>query len=134
MESGSPLRLTKDPATDLGPAWSPDGRRIAFRRSLKGSLPAIWFIDPLGGTERKLVEFPLISARMSWSPDGKWLAVAAKEPDAPNGIFLLPVESGGKKELPRIRMLLTLVRHSPWMDTCWPMPLTMEPTLLIFVL
>src|SRR5207244_9087659 len=31
---GSPLRLTTDPAADLSPAWSPDGRFIAFLRLL----------------------------------------------------------------------------------------------------
>jgi Tol biopolymer transport system component len=31
-----PLRLTTDPAADYSPAWSPDGRAIAFLRDLSG--------------------------------------------------------------------------------------------------
>jgi serine/threonine protein kinase len=42
--SGVPLRLTVDPATDRFPAWSADGRYIAFQRG-----NAIFLISPLGG-------------------------------------------------------------------------------------
>ena len=32
-DGGNPVNLTRDPAADRGPAWSPDGQRIAFERS-----------------------------------------------------------------------------------------------------
>ena len=93
------LRLTTDPARDFGPAWSPDGRQIAFQR-LRGDGASIYLISPLGGPERKLADCrPARSPAMSWSPDGKWLAVAEREPQGPNGIFLLPVERGEKRRL-----------------------------------
>ena len=34
VDAGSPLRLTSDPAPDDDPAWSSDGRYIAFSRSV----------------------------------------------------------------------------------------------------
>ena len=39
------LRLTTDPAADTNPAWSPDGKRIAFHRP-----SGIFTISPLGGS------------------------------------------------------------------------------------
>ena len=51
----SPLRLTDDPARDTSPVWSPDGRQIAFLRSLDGR-NSIHTVPSLGGQERKLVD------------------------------------------------------------------------------
>jgi Tol biopolymer transport system component len=63
-------RLTTDPARDWGPSWSPDGKQIAFIRD-----PSIYLVSPLGGTERRFLDFPA-STRPRWSPDGRWLAVS----------------------------------------------------------
>jgi Tol biopolymer transport system component len=52
---GEPLQLTRHPDADLCPAWSPDGRTIAFlRRSDTGC--GIFLVPALGGHERKLIE------------------------------------------------------------------------------
>ena len=51
-----PLRLTTDPAADYSPAWSPDGRAIAFLRDLSGGRLAVMLVAPIGGPERKVAE------------------------------------------------------------------------------
>lgn len=51
-----PYRLTKDPAMDFSPAWSPDGRLIAFLRELPRGKTAIILIPQRGGSERILAE------------------------------------------------------------------------------
>jgi serine/threonine protein kinase len=91
-------RLTTDPAVDNYPAWSPDGRHIAFLRTGRGVTSAIYWVSPLGGGERKLLDFPALG-KMSWSPDGKWLAVArarqaSDSKDDYAGIYLIPVDGG----------------------------------------
>ncbi len=53
--SGSPLRVTKTLRTS-SPAWSPDGRWIAFLQHLTGFKFELRLIPPLGGPERKLAE------------------------------------------------------------------------------
>ena len=51
-----PYRLTNDPAMNYGPAWSPDGRLIAFLRDISPSKTAIMLIPQRGGSERILAE------------------------------------------------------------------------------
>ena len=105
-----PLRLTTDPAMDASPAWSPDGRHIAF---LRGHPPArekmgLYLIPPLGGRERKLAETRVpftyaLGSCLAWSPDSTWLAVCDWEEDSPGrlSVFLLSVDTGERRKLTR---------------------------------
>jgi eukaryotic-like serine/threonine-protein kinase len=98
--AGVPLRLTTDPARDVSPAWSPDGRFIAFLRSSKGG-DAYYLVPALGGPERKLADSyrkELGGNSLDWSPDGKFLVVADRvSPQDRLRILLISVESGEKK-------------------------------------
>src|SRR6185436_17087785 len=51
-----PVRLTTELADDLLPAWSPDGRFIAFLRALSKNRSAVFLIPSIGGQERKLAD------------------------------------------------------------------------------
>jgi Tol biopolymer transport system component len=75
--AAKPLRLTTDPGLDLHPAWSPDGRRIAFMR-VTGLTRAYYVIPVLGGTERLLLSDASRGddGRPAWLPDGKSLIVS----------------------------------------------------------
>jgi len=92
---GPPLRLTAGAAADWAPAWSPDGKWIAFSR-LQGR-SGVYLIPALGGPERLLAE-GVGAAALAWSPDGRWLAAAlrpdtiGREPEA--GMRLISVDSG----------------------------------------
>jgi Tol biopolymer transport system component/DNA-binding winged helix-turn-helix (wHTH) protein len=83
-----PLRLTSD-LRDCSPAWSPDGREIAFLRLIEDKFE-IYTIPALGGTEHKLYtgRSPLAPG-LSWSPDGKVLAFSQAEDNARSWITLL---------------------------------------------
>jgi dipeptidyl aminopeptidase/acylaminoacyl peptidase len=66
--------LTKHPANDWGPDWSPDGRTIAFNSDRDHGLGLRgYLVKPDGSNLRRIdvdtwIEYP------SWSPDGKKLA------------------------------------------------------------
>ena len=77
VDGGAPVRLTTDPANDSRPAWSPDGRTIAFVRSIEGK-QSIILIPSIGGTERKLLE--ITGRSVARSPDSKWLAFGDGDP------------------------------------------------------
>ncbi len=94
-----PVRLTTSPAPDFGPAWSPDGRQIAFlRKTATGA--DILVVPAGGGPERKLGESRAVRCRLAWSADGKSLALTdrASVRETP-GIFLLAVATGQKQRL-----------------------------------
>jgi Tol biopolymer transport system component len=96
-------QLTKDPAADLWPAWSPDGTRIAFLRRgpAAGAAPVggtIHLVSPMGGAARRLSELLAVPA-LSWSPDGRWLAAALVAGGLPPRIHLVSAAGGEARAL-----------------------------------
>jgi len=98
------LRLTTDPAQDTSPAWSPDGRFIAFRRNTReGS--GFYFVPAIGGPERKIAAaFPARAhyrgRAVDWTPDGKFLVVVDRESEQTGfSVSVLSVETGRKRLL-----------------------------------
>ena len=66
-------RLTNDPARDRGPAWSPDGKRIAFFSDRSGSYE-IWTINTDGTALTLLTNSPGANRSTPiWAPDGSRL-------------------------------------------------------------
>jgi Tol biopolymer transport system component/tRNA A-37 threonylcarbamoyl transferase component Bud32 len=99
VDAGSPLRLTSDPAPDDDPAWSSDGRYIAFSRSVHDGT-SFYVIPSLGGSERKIADVRSSGSGIDWSPDDRTLVVSASEsPGEPNSIMLISVETGQKQKL-----------------------------------
>lgn len=96
----NPLRLTEHPAIDHNPAWSPDGRFIAFLRFEQGRCE-IRKVPALGGAEVKLADCQSdeISA-LAWSPDGRWLAWPDRShSNEPFRIVILSLETSQKRDL-----------------------------------
>jgi Tol biopolymer transport system component len=59
------------------PAWSPDGRSIAFIREF-GDHDELYVIDTLGATPRELArELHGFLAFPDWAPDGRWILFGA---------------------------------------------------------
>jgi Tol biopolymer transport system component/DNA-binding winged helix-turn-helix (wHTH) protein/predicted Ser/Thr protein kinase len=109
VNGGLPLRLTFDAAPDVDPAWSPDGRWIAFRRIASGE-HQILLVNPLGtGVEQKISTLPcpgghcsgsVWANRLSWSSDSRFLAVSdVFSPHSKGQIFLLEVSTHEKRRL-----------------------------------
>src|SRR2546425_9622041 len=74
-EAASPIRqLTNTSASNLRPAWSPDGKRIAFQSNRDGAYH-IYAMDPDGANVRQMSSGENDDRHPAWSPDGKYIAV-----------------------------------------------------------
>jgi len=59
------------------PAWSPDGRRLAFRRMLGETNSEVFIANKDGSDARNLTNNPAFDGWPSWSPDGTKIAFAS---------------------------------------------------------
>jgi TolB protein len=90
VDGGSVHRLTRNDIYEMGPAWAPNGRWLAFYAG-NGGRHAVYVMRPNGRHRRRLTrgggELP------SWSPDGSAIAYAAGHPDGTTDVTVVP--SGG---------------------------------------
>jgi Tol biopolymer transport system component/imidazolonepropionase-like amidohydrolase len=71
--NGTPQRLTRDAWVDADPAWSPDGKALAYS-SDRGGAMNLWVRDLQGGADRQVTRSAGAAMQASWSPDGKHIA------------------------------------------------------------
>lgn len=88
-------QLTNNTGLDADPAWSPDGRRIAFCRSASSTgVPDLYVMRSDGSHVRRLTASPASDCQPQWSPDGAWIAFASDRAGASQSAVYL-VRSGG---------------------------------------
>jgi dipeptidyl aminopeptidase/acylaminoacyl peptidase len=84
-------------AWQLDPAWSPDGRRIAFVSQHRGNAD-IYLLDLRTGSRRNLTNSPDMDLSPVWSPDGRQIAFEAMR-DGYWGIKVIDLETGTVRDL-----------------------------------
>lgn len=70
LREGRPQQLLVGSVGETRPAWSPDGKRIAFSSARRGSAD-IWVVNPDGQELARLTETPSAETSPAWSPDGR---------------------------------------------------------------
>lgn len=80
-----PLLTSTDPI--MSPAWSPDGKKIAYV-SFENRRASIYIEDVATGDRHLISRFPGINGAPAWSPDGRKLALVLSKSGSPN-IYLL---------------------------------------------
>lgn len=74
--NGAPVQLTQARESSSQPAWSPDGKTLAFVRPVDGK-PQIFLLSLSGGEAYQLTRFAYGASAPKWSPDGQRIVFAA---------------------------------------------------------
>ena len=95
-----PINLTRSPAADYYPTWSPDGKKLAFhsKRQLNWD---IYIINITTREEQRLTHQPLMDTYPAWSPDGKrivYSSIRQKVDQAGLDLYLMDAADGGNKK------------------------------------
>ena len=93
--------LTRNPARDDEPAWSPDGRKLAFVSRRDGK-PDVYVMNTDGSGQRNLTRNPARDSAPAWSPDGRTIAFMSNR-DRNIEVYLMNADGSGQRNLTRHR-------------------------------
>ncbi len=88
--SRTPIRIVASPEDDRDPAWSPDGRRLAFASCQDGNWE-IYIYDLVTGTTTRMTYDLSFQGAPRWSPDGQWLVYESYQ-GGNLDIYVVPVD------------------------------------------
>ena len=72
LDGSAPRQLTRDPASDFSPLWSPSGEILFL--STRGGSSQVWRIDPRGGEAEQLTDLADGVSNLVVSADGQHIA------------------------------------------------------------
>lgn len=110
--------LTSAPEViEAAPAWSPDGRLVAFSAHAGGNLWNLMLLNPDTGDLRAFSEGP-VDLDPAWSPDGSRLAYASHfgvggQVDV-SALSVAPVEGLGARPILLLEDATRAIRHPTW--------------------
>lgn len=93
------VSILSSPEPIISPAWSPDGRRLAYV-SFEKKKPIVYVQELASGMRRPVAMFPGNNSAPAWSPDGKTLAVALSK-DGLTQIYFINSDGSGLRRFTR---------------------------------
>jgi Tol biopolymer transport system component len=103
LGSEAPSRLTTGTAAELSPAWSPDGRWIAFIRHDE-TRTSVNIIPAIGGSEEEIYKLPTNHVwdygGLAWTSNGKALIIPQQSsPQAPSELVEVTIDGHAVRKL-----------------------------------
>lgn len=93
----NPKPLLVSDESIMSPAWSPDGKKIAYV-SFENRRTSIYIQDVATGARRLITQLPGINGAPAWSPDGNKLALVLSKNISPN-IYILDLRTRNMTQL-----------------------------------
>src|SRR5437879_2978668 len=93
-------QLTKGPGGDFQPAWSPDGKTIAFFSARAGNAD-IWMVDVTTGALRQATRTRSIDVNPAFSPDGRSIAFQSDRSGRLE-VWVMGVDGSAPRQLTRV--------------------------------
>jgi Tol biopolymer transport system component len=110
--AASPIRqLTNTTAANVRPAYSPDGKRIAFQSNRDGPYQ-IFVMDADGGNVTQLTSGDADNRHPAWSPDGRLIAIDSGT-DAVREIWTIEVSSKRRTQVTNLGAIASFPSFSP---------------------
>ncbi|MCB1724213.1 MAG: Tol-Pal system beta propeller repeat protein TolB [Gammaproteobacteria bacterium] len=107
----APQTIVSSDEPIMSPAWSPDGRQLAYV-SFENAQPSIWVQEVLTGKREKLTSFKGINGAPAWSPDGRYLALTLSKDGNPD-IYVMDIARRSLRKLTRHGAIDTEPAWSP---------------------
>ena len=99
------------PQPIISPAWSPDGRRLAYV-SFESGKAVVMVQDVITGERRAVASFKGSNSAPAWSPDGRRLAVTLSR-DGVSQLYLLDLDGEGLRRLTQSSAIDTEASFAP---------------------
>jgi TolB protein len=104
----SGFRPVITPGQNCQPAWSPDGKQLAYI----GLSHQLYVADASGGGRRRLASLAGIQFYPAWSPDGRWIVFAASH-EGHFQLYRIHPDGAGLERLTRSDSLDSHPAYSP---------------------
>ncbi len=102
------VNLSNNPAEDSYPAWSHDGKHVAFASNRGGNMD-IYIMDADGSNQRRITRDPLFDFSPSFAPDGQRLIFTRMELGDVSNAEIFVIDIDGRNE-----ELLTDGMYAEW--------------------
>lgn len=93
-------RITSGGADELAPAWSPDGKRIAFARFQTDGRGALWTMAPDGSHQRRLTTPAFNSGFLPiYTPDGRHIVYESSKGGLVAAVWIMNADGTNQRRL-----------------------------------
>src|SRR5215208_2000204 len=96
QDGSNQTSLTKNPAFDFDPSWSPDGTKLAFTSDRDGNTEVYVMNAQDGSNQTRLTDNGASDSLISWSPDGTKLAFTSNR-DGNWEIYVMNAQDGSNQ-------------------------------------